>query len=62
MKFRHKKRGSTYTVIGEAAVQSDTHIVEGDTLVIYQAEDGRIWARPKVEFHDGRFEEIKEST
>lgn len=54
--WRHKKRGSTYTVVGTAEVQSSNPVNEGDRLVVYRGEDGRLWARPVDEFTDGRFE------
>lgn len=69
MKVRHKKRSTTYTVLGEAEVQisvdhkglgTDRRLLkEGDTLVVYKGEDGKLWARFPNEFHDGRFEEVK---
>lgn len=51
----HKRRGGVYRVIGIASVQSDNPVFEGDSLCIYQGDDGRIWARPQHEFEDGRF-------
>ncbi|WP_394657635.1 hypothetical protein [uncultured Novosphingobium sp.] len=32
---------------------------EGDGLVIYRGEDGKLWARLADEFHDGRFEALR---
>jgi len=59
-RFRHIKRGSTYQLIGVADLQSSFDIHEGCLLAIYRCEaDGRLWARPAVEFNDGRFEEIQ---
>lgn len=55
---RHKKRGSTYRVVAQAAVQSGRAIVEGDKLIVYLGEDGYWWARPVDEFNDGRFETL----
>jgi hypothetical protein len=57
---RHKKRGTTYTVIGEAELQMAHDLVDGASLVIYQGEDGKWWAREEGEFDDGRFEEISD--
>lgn len=58
--FRHIKRGSTYRVLGEAEAQvahDFRPLRDGDKLTVYQAEDGRLWARFVDEFHDGRFED-----
>lgn len=53
---RHLKRGSVHGVLTErASVQSDTPIVEGDEVVVYIGEEGRVWIRPPAEFDDGRF-------
>jgi hypothetical protein len=60
-RYRHVKRGSTYTKIGVAELQNSTGIecLEGAQLVIYRADnDGQLWARPEREFDDGRFEAI----
>ncbi len=61
-KFRHKKRGTTYEVIGEAEIQiSIRTLEEGDIVIIYKDEkSGKLWARNRDEFFDGRFEEISE--
>lgn len=66
--YRHKKRGTTYEIVGEAEAQVSTGahvwgIVErplrdGDQLTVYRCiETGKLWARFPDEFHDGRFEE-----
>ncbi|MCX5516177.1 hypothetical protein [Kaistia algarum] len=73
-RVRHKKRGSTYRVIGEAEAQlakpSDgvftpdawRPLREGSRLTVYQAEhDGKLWARFSDEFEDGRFEDLHPS-
>lgn len=52
---RHNKRGSTYRVVGTASLQAGAPVEEPTELVIYQGEDGRLWARPEDEFNDGRF-------
>lgn len=60
--YRHKKRGTTYEVIGEAELQASQPQAEYAALVIYRGEDGKLWARNSGEFHDGRFEEVAAST
>jgi hypothetical protein len=54
--WRHKKRGTTYAEVGLASLQAETPCEETAVLVIYRGDDGRLWARPHDEFHDGRFE------
>ena len=57
-RFRHLKRGTSYIEIGCGEVQSDRPIHEGDVLVVYIGEDGKIWLRPEGEFDDGRFQPV----
>lgn len=60
-RYRHKKRGTVYEVVGTAELQVAEFINmpdEGDHLAIYRGEDGKLWARPYNEFHDGRFEPL----
>lgn len=63
-RWRHKKRGSTYTVMGVASAQVvGVPIEEGATAVVYRSEhDGSLWLRPAAEFMDGRFEPLSEAT
>lgn len=57
-RVRHKKRGSTYRVVGQATIQTERPISDNEPVVTYQCEaDGRLWARPPMEFYDGRFED-----
>ncbi len=47
MKYRHYK-GNLYQILCEARLES-----EPDTLmIIYQAQSGEIWARPKQAFFE----------
>lgn len=57
-RWRHKARGTVYTVIGEATLQTKVSLVDELPLVVYRGDDGRLWARPPGEFHDGRFEKV----
>jgi len=55
--YRHKKRGTIYTVIGEGKLQcSANELLDDAPVVIYRGEDGQLWVRGVQEFHDGRFE------
>ena len=58
--FRHKKRGTSYAVQGYASLRAEGACETGAVLVIYKGDDGKTWARPHDEFHDGRFVEVTE--
>lgn len=55
-RYRHKKRGTVYTLIGVGRAQGTLN--DDDPVVLYRGEDGGLWARHQAEFCDGRFEEI----
>ena len=58
-RWRHLKRGTTYEEIGRARLQASTCLPdEGDVLIIYRGDDGKLWAREENEFLDGRFERV----
>ena len=63
MKWRHKKRGSTYDEIGTARLQvSDPGALRDmEEMIVYRGSDGAMWVRPALEFHDGRFEVVAET-
>lgn len=50
---RHVKSGKLYRKEGQAL-----HTETKELLVLYSTESGILYARPKVMFEDGRFEEI----
>lgn len=52
---RHVKRGTEYRLIGTARIQSEIPLVDDSEVEIYVGKDGDLWARRKIEFHDGRF-------
>lgn len=61
MKYRHKKRGTIYEVVGRAELQLsnvDRALEEGDVIVFYKDDHGNLWAREESEFDDGRFESL----
>lgn len=60
--YRHLKRGTSYRVVGEALLQISTEqLKDGDSVTVYQGEDGKLFVRGTDEFHDGRFEEVVKS-
>jgi hypothetical protein len=55
MKYRHYK-GGIYEIVCEAKLELDPAVI----MMIYQSENGMIWARPKQVFfelvqHEGEF-------
>jgi hypothetical protein len=54
----HKKTGGHYIVMGMVKLQTAKPVGDMAELVLYIAENGSMWVRPKDEFLDGRFEEI----
>lgn len=57
-RWRDKKRGTYYTEVGLAALQTAEPIPDGTALIVYRGDDGLLWARPSTEFKDGRFERV----
>ena len=61
MTFKHRVRGTSYTVVGRAVVQTNQPMSDEQEVVVYAGADGRLWVRPVSEFYDGRFEKLGES-
>jgi hypothetical protein len=57
-KFRHKKRGSVYTIVGVGTLQTEWDDLDNEGIVIYEGVSGHKWVRPTTEFFDGRFEKV----
>ncbi|MGU9981534.1 ead/Ea22-like family protein [Phreatobacter sp. HK31-P] len=58
-RYGHKKRGTTYAVVGMARVQTARPLKDMEPVTVYRCEQtGDLWARPSEEFYDGRFEPI----
>lgn len=57
MKLWMRKKRMTYLEIGRAELQarSGSSVRQGDTLVVYQGPDCRLYARERSEFEDGMF-------
>lgn len=56
--YRHKLRGTTFTVIGRAMTEVSTSriLTEGAPAIVYKDDADRLYVRHADEFHDGRFE------
>lgn len=58
-KWRHKNRGTTYTIVGKARVQCESPLSDNETVLLYRDVDSGEWAvRRPSEYHDGRFERV----
>lgn len=61
-RWRHKVRGTAYSVIHHAVMQTNNFglLLDGQAIVVYEAEhDHSVWVRPAAEFLDGRFERVQ---
>ena len=58
--YRHKKRGSLYTILHDNAVlQMEDASHDNRRMVVYcPLEGGATYVRPHDEFFDGRFEQV----
>jgi hypothetical protein len=61
VRFKHRVRGTSYTVLGHAVLQTNQPVSDQQELVVYAGADGRLWVRPVTEFYDGRFERLEGS-
>jgi phage gpG-like protein len=58
--WKHKKRGTTYSIVGDVRVQCETPLQDDEMVLLYQStQDGSYGCRRHSEFHDGRFEKTK---
>lgn len=58
-RWRHKKRGTTYTIVGNAQVQAEEPLTDYEVVKVYRCEQtGELWVRRLAEFNDGRFERV----
>lgn len=61
-RWRHKKRGTEYTIMARAKMQCSSDPKFDDIeVVVYVGDAGQCWVRPKDEFFDGRFEPVNDS-
>lgn len=56
VRIRHRKRGTEYTILGPARLQTEHPLGDDEVVIVYQGPDGSLWARPLEELSDGRFE------
>jgi hypothetical protein len=52
---RHIKSGRDFKMIGLAMLETARPVDEATALIIYRDKHGDLWARPRLEFGDGRF-------
>lgn len=55
---RHVKRGTEYRLIGRGIVQTSEPLNDDEYVMIYEGQDGSLWARDADEWSDGRFEAL----
>jgi hypothetical protein len=57
---KHLKSDGLYMLHGAAIVQTAKPLADNQVVVIYEAQDGRLFVRPRDEFYDGRFKTLAE--
>lgn len=56
MGLKHRKRGTTYEVVGRATLQTDTPLTDDAPVAVYRCDrTGKLWVRPVEEFTEDRF-------
>lgn len=61
VRWRHKKRGTTYEIIAIAKLQYSGRLDDMTEMVVYRSDsDGSLWVRSEKEFKDGRFELLRD--
>lgn len=66
---RHVKRGSEYQLLGMGKMQTERWVEPGiypnpgladmrEVAIYRSVDDGSLWARPREEFEDGRFDAL----
>jgi hypothetical protein len=55
---RHVHTGREFRMIGVAMLETAKPVTEATALIVYRDAAGDLWARPRLEFGDGRFEAI----
>ncbi len=58
--YRHKKRGTSYTIVAYGTAQSGSDF-DNTQCVVYRniVDEGEVWIRSVTEFMDGRFELVE---
>ena len=59
--WMHARRMTWYRITMVAMMQSKDRSFDYNPIVIYQADDGSLWARTASEFFDGRFTHCPET-
>lgn len=55
---RHRAKGGLYMLTGAAILQCSEPLADNQVLMVYEAPDGRWFARPRAEFYN-RFETLE---
>lgn len=55
IRVRHVARGTEYTLVALAYLQTGQPLADMTPMIVYRDDDGHYWVRPEKEFNDGRF-------